>query len=333
LPIIRWGILGAAAIAANRVIPGMKKSSKASIDAIASRSRERAGALAQRYDIPKVYETYEDLLADKDIDAVYVPLPNHLHLTWSLKALQAGKHVLCEKPIALNAAQARQLSQAAKKHGCHILEAFMVRCHPQWKRVFDLVHTGRIGRVGLVQATISYFLSDRTNYRFSAEMGGGGLYDIGCYATFIAYQIFEQKPKKVIAHFDIDPAGGVDRLCSAIVDFGEGRQLVFSCATQLAQHQRFQIFGTQARIEIPLALNASASKPMYIFIDEGALDGSELKKEEFEICDQYQLQADEAASVFSNNTSSKFSFEDSIINMEIIDAIFRSGRSQEWEEI
>jgi predicted dehydrogenase len=253
---IAWGVIGTAGIALNKVIPGMLRGSRGTISAIASRSPEKAAEAAARFRIPKSYGSYEEILADAAIDAVYIPLPNHLHVPWALKALEAGKHVLCEKPIGLSAEEARALIDARDRSGRQVLEAFMVRQHPQWLRVQNLVRGGRIGDVRLVQTTMSFFNNDPNNVRNRADIGGGALYDIGCYAVLLARFVFGVEPTRDISLIDRDPNLRTDRLTSGIVDFGHGRQLCFSCSTQLIRHQHVQIFGTAGRIEVPVSLNA-----------------------------------------------------------------------------
>ncbi len=268
-----WGVLSTAKIGRERALPGMMKSPLLEIRAIASRDAARARQAADALGIPQAYGSYEALLADPAIEAVYNPLPNHLHVPLTLQAAAAGKHVLCEKPIALTAAEAMQLRAAAGK--VHIAEAFMVRFHPQWLRARELVRAGRIGTLRAVQMFFGYNNVDPANVRNRADIGGGGIYDIGCYAIVAGRYFLEAEPLRGIALIDRDPAFRTDRLASALVDFGDGRRLDFTVSTQVAPHQRLQLCGTKGRIEIPIPVNAPQGAKTIISIDDcRALDGS-----------------------------------------------------------
>src|SRR5690349_11054771 len=217
---VNWGIISTAKIGTEKVIPAMQKSRHCRIQAIASRDLALAKKWAQTLGIPKAYGSYEELIADPEIEAVYNPLPNHLHVPWSIKAARAGKHVLCEKPIAMNAAEAEQLAEVQRETGKLIAEAFMVRYHPQWELVVELIQSGRIGKVRAVQTAFSYSNSDLENIRNQKDVGGGALYDIGGYAINTARLVFGAEPKRVVGVCDVDPKSGCDCLTSAILDFG-----------------------------------------------------------------------------------------------------------------
>src|SRR4051812_226518 len=255
---IIWGVLSTAKIGRERVLPGMLKSDQLEIRAIASRDEARARQTATALGIPKAYGSYEALLADPEIEAIYNPLPNHLHVPLTIKALEAGKHVLCEKPIALSADGARQIEEARRNTGLLVAEAFMVRFHPQWQRVREIVRSGRLGEVRVIQTIFSYFLTDPDNIRNRVDVGGGGLYDIGCYAINTARYVFSSEPERVIGLFDIDPKMGTDRLTSGLAEFSGHRHLAFTCSTQLVPCQRVQILGTEGRVEIQIPFNAPA---------------------------------------------------------------------------
>ncbi len=248
---IRWGVLGAAKIARTKVIPAMQRAQEGEVTALASRSLETARSAAAALGIAKAYGSYEELLADPDIDAVYIPLPNHLHVPWSIKAAEAGKHVLCEKPIALSADEARTLVAARDRTGVLIQEAFMVRTHPQWLAVRDEVRGGRLGELRAIQMAFSYFNRDPKNVRNQADIGGGALMDIGCYPIVLSRFLFEAEPVRVIASIDRDPEFGTDRLTSALLEFERG-QSAFTCSTQLVPYQRTQVLGTRGRIEVEI---------------------------------------------------------------------------------
>jgi predicted dehydrogenase len=328
---VAWGVLGVAKIATEKVIPAMQRGEVSEIRAIASRDLERARAAAQALGIPKAYGSYEELLADPEIEAVYNPLPNELHAPWSERALAAGKHVLCEKPIALDADEARRLIAARDRSGKLVAEAFMVRHHPQWRRAHEIVRSGGIGEVGAIQTSFMYRLEDPANIR-NKPPGGGGLYDIGCYAILTARHIFAAEPSRVVAALDVDPRFGTDRLASALIEFPGGRHLTFSAATQLAGHQHVTLAGTTGRIEIGIPFNAPIDRPTQITIDSGVdLVGSGARREEFPTCDQYTLQGDAFSRAILGERPLDHPLEDAIANMKVIDACFRSARNGRWE--
>ncbi len=252
---IRWGILGVARIATEKVIPAMQGGQWSEVTAIASRDLAKARAAAARLGIPKAYGSYDELLNDPDVDAIYNPLPNHLHVPWSTKAAERGKHVLCEKPIALSADEARQLIAVRDRTGVKIEEAFMVRTHPQWLKARELVHEGRLGDLRSILGVFSYFNRDPANVRHTPEYGGGGLLDIGCYLINTSRFMFGREPQRVIGVLEYDPDFRIDRLATIMLDFGDGHA-AGTCSTQMVFHQRMHIFGTRGRIEIEIPFNA-----------------------------------------------------------------------------
>jgi predicted dehydrogenase len=328
---LRWGVLSTAKIGTKKVIPAMQLGEHTTVAAIASRDLASAQKAAAELGIPKAYGSYEELLADSDIDAIYNPLPNHLHVPWTIKAAEAGKQVLCEKPIALTVAEAETLLAVRARTGVKIGEAFMVRSHPQWLRLRELLHAGRIGELRAVTGHFSYFNIDPANIRNHVEFGGGALMDIGCYMIQAARFAFEQEPTRVVSLIDRDPQMHTDRLTSAILEFAAG-QATFTCSTQLVPYQRVQFFGTKGRIEIEIPFNAPPDKPTRLFIDDEAdLSGGSIVTETFPVCDQYTLQGDDFAKAVFNNTEVPVSIEDAIQNMAVIEAIFRSGQTGQWE--
>ena len=330
---VKWGVLGAAKIATEKVIPAMQRASLCQIEAIASRELSRAKESAGALGIPRAYGSYEELLADPEIEAIYNPLPNELHVPWTLKALAAGKHVLCEKPIALDAAEAAQLLEARAKSGKLVAEAFMVRHHPQWRRAREIVRSGAIGEVGAIQTLFTYRLLDADNLR-NKPPGGGGLYDIGCYAILTARYIFAAEPIRVAACLDVDPNFGTDRLASAILEFPGGRHLTFTTATQLAAAQRVTIAGTAGRVEVKIPFNAPTDRATEIVIDSGAdLVGGAARVETFPVCDQYGLQGDDFSRAIRGEAALEFALEDAIANMKVIEACFRAAKSGRWETV
>jgi predicted dehydrogenase len=321
---VRWGVLGAARIAINKVIPAMQLGEHSEITAIASRNLEKARQAAAQLGIPKTYGSYEDLLADPDIDAIYNPLPNHLHVPWSIRAAAAGKHVLCEKPIALSADEARQLIAARDAAKVKIGEAFMARTHPQWLRARDIVRSGHIGDLRIITAFFSYFNRDAANVRNVVAWGGGALMDIGCYPVTLSRMIFGEEPVRVIALMERDPDFKTDRLTSAILEYPSG-QCVFACSTQLAPHQRVNILGTRGKIEIEIPFNALTDKPARIFVDD--------REEQIPVCDQYTIQGDLFSRAILENSPVPVPLEDAVKNMEVIDALFRSAKNGQWEPL
>ena len=325
-----WGVLSTAKIGLKQVIPAMQQSEWCDMRAIASRSLAAAQSAADALGMAKAYGSYEELIADPEIEAIYNPLPNHLHIPLTLQAARAGKHVLCEKPFSLNAAEAEQLRAVAGK--VHIMEAFMVRFHPQWQRVRELVRAGRIGTPRAVQVFFSYFNDDPGNIRNQADIGGGALYDIGCYAIVAGRFLFEADPQRVIALVDRDPAMGIDRTTSALADFGGGRQLAFTVSTQAQRYQRLNIVGTTGRIEVLIPFNAPQGEATQIRIDEtGALDGSGVTGETLPACDQYTLQGEAFSRAVRGEISLPYGLDDAVMNMRIIDAMLRSEHSGRWE--
>jgi predicted dehydrogenase len=328
---VKWGVLGVAKIATEKVIPAMQRAERCDIAAIASRNEGKARAAAASLGIARVYGSYEALLADPEIEAVYNPLPNELHVPWTIKALEAGKHVLCEKPVALDADEARTLIAARDKAGRLVAEAFMVRFHPQWRRARELAQSGAIGEVGAIQTFFSYRLLDPKNVR-NRPPGGGGLYDIGCYAILTARYIFGDEPIRVVATLDRDADFGTDRLASALLEFPRGRHLTFTVATQVSAHQRVTIVGQTGRIEICIPFNALPDRPMRIIIDSGAdLVGGGARVEEFPVCDQYGLQGDAFSRAVLGEAPFEFPIEDAVLNMRVIDALFHSAERGTWE--
>jgi predicted dehydrogenase len=330
---LRWGILSTANIGLQKVIPAMQRGELTTVEAIASRDPAKAKAAAAKLGIPRAYGSYEDLLADAEIDAIYNPLPNQLHVPWTVKAAEAGKHVLCEKPLSMTVAEARSLPAVRERTGVVIGEAFMIRCHPQWLRVRELLSQGRIGTLRSVLGFFSYTNVDPGNIRNRAETGGGGLYDIGCYCIHAARFGFGQEPTRVCGLIDRDPSMQTDRLTSAMLDFPAG-QAIFTCSTQLVPYQRVQFFGTKGRIEIEIPFNAPPDHATRILMDAGTdLLGGGIKTEKLPAANQYTLQGDAFARAVLEGTPVPVSLEEGIANMAVIEAIFRSTQTGQWETV
>jgi predicted dehydrogenase len=323
-PVI-WGILSTAKIGMEKVIPAMLTSPELEVRAIASRDGGKAKRAAKQLGIATAYDSYEKLLADPAIEAIYNPLPNHLHVPLTLAAAKAGKHILCEKPIALNAREAAKLRKAPK--GVLVAEAFMVRHNPQWLEARARVRRGEIGTPRAIQVFFSYYNVDPVNVRNIAKIGGGGLLDIGCYPITGSRFIFEAEPKRVIALIDRDPKFKTDRTASAIADFGDGRQLTFTVSTQSAPHQRVNIVGTKGRIEIEIPFNAPPDRP-----NRYSVFGTRTEVIDLPITDQYRLQAEAFGRVIRGKEKLVWGIEDAIQNMKILDALFRSEKSRKWEK-
>ena len=328
----RWGILSTAKIGTGKVIPGIQRAKGAEAVAIASRDLARAEAVAKELGIPKAYGSYEALLADPDIDAIYNPLPNHLHVPLTLQAVAAGKHVLCEKPIGLTAQDAAQLLVLPRDR--LVMEAFMVRFHPQWLRAREAARSGELGEVRAVQAFFSYYNVDPANVRNQLDIGGGGILDIGCYPIVAGRFIFEAEPRRVIALVDRDPATGVDRLASAILDFGEGRRTEFTVSTQLTPLQRVDIVGTKKRFEITIPFNAPQAEAVTVYTDDGSkLGDASALAETIAPVDQYAEEVDAFSAAIRGEITLPYGPADAVQNMKIIDALFRSEKSGAWEAV
>ncbi|MDQ2840210.1 MAG: Gfo/Idh/MocA family oxidoreductase [Acidobacteriota bacterium] len=330
---VRWGVLGVANIAVKKVIPAMKGCTRGEVVAIASRDIGRARRAADELGISAAYGSYEELLADGGVDAVYNPLPNHLHVPWSIKAAEAGKHVLCEKPIALSVIEAQELIETRNRTGVKIGEAFMVRTHPQWLRAREIVRSGEIGELRSIMSTFSYFNRDPQNIRNMREIGGGAVMDIGCYPITMSRFLFEREPGRTLGLIDRDPEMGTDRLSSALLDFAPG-QAVFTCATQLVPFQRMQVLGTKGRIELEIPYNIPPDRPSRIFVDDGSqLAGRSAREEVFAAIDQYTIQGDLFSQAIQENLEVPVPLEDALANMRVIEAVLRSGSTNRWEQV
>jgi predicted dehydrogenase len=328
---VRWGVLSTANIGVKKVIPGMQRGELTSVVAIASRDLAVAREVAARLDIATAYGSYEELLDDPNIDAVYNPLPNHLHVPWTIRAAEAGKHVLCEKPISLTVAEAETLLAVRDRTGVKIGEAFMVDCHPQWVRLRELLDQGRIGELRSVAGYFSYYNVDPGNIRNRADIGGGALMDIGCYMVHASRYGFRREPARVMGLIDRDPRMKTDRLTSAVLDF-PGGQSIFTCSTQLVPYQRVHFFGAKGRIELEIPVNAPNDRPTRLFVDSASdLFGGGITTETFPVCDQYTLQGDAFSRAILDDTEVPVPLEDAIGNMAAIEAIFRSADSSQWE--
>lgn len=327
---LRWGVLSTANIGLKKVLPAMQLGEFTTVTAIGSRDFGKARQAADALGIAKAYGSYEELLADPDVDAVYNPLPNQMHVPWTIRAAEAGKHVLCEKPLSLTVAEAETLLAVRARTEVKIGEAFMIRSYPQWLRLRELLNEERIGELRSIAGFFSYFNVDPANIRNRVEYGGGALMDIGCYLIHASRYAFGQEPTRVVGLIDRDPETRIDRLTSGILDF-EGGQSVFTCSTQMAPYQRVHFFGTKGRIELEIPFNAPKEWPTRIFIDDGGdLFGRSITTETFPVRDQYTMQGDAFSKAVLEGSEVPVPLEDAIKNMAAIEAVFQSAASGQW---
>ncbi len=324
---VNWGILSTAKIGRLKVIPAMQTGSYCNFAAIASQDIYKAKEAAKELNISKAYGSYEELLADPNVEAVYIPLPNHLHVPYTIKSLQAGKHVLCEKPISMNVKEAELLLSEVKKHPkLKVMEAFMYKFHPQWQKVKELVNKGAIGKLRTVQSFFSYSNLDPNNIRNKSDIGGGGLMDIGCYCISFPRFLFNDEPIRAIGSIDFDRVMKIDRLTSGMLEFKEGTA-TFTCSTQIFPFQRANILGTSGRIEVEIPVNAPPEQKAKIML----FTNEKIETITFDLCDQYTIQGDEFSKAIINDTDVPFPIEDALNNMKVIEAIFNSKKNNSWE--
>ncbi|HEX5996642.1 MAG TPA: Gfo/Idh/MocA family oxidoreductase [Jiangellales bacterium] len=323
---VRWGVLGVAAIATKKVIPAMQQSGACEIMAIASRDLDRAAVAAARLDIARHYGSYQDLLDDEDVEAVYIPLPNNLHAEWTIRAAKAGKHVLCEKPLAMSAAEAATVAIACEHAGVLLMEAFMYRLHPQWARARELVEAGRIGELRAINAVFTYHNVDPANIRNVAAYGGGALMDIGCYPINVARMMFEAEPTAVRAAMRRDPVFETDVLTSAVLDF-DGRHAGFVCSTQLEPDQRVDLLGSEGRLTVEIPFNIPPDRPTRLIRTSGGqppvAPGTEII--EVPAADQYRIQGELFGAAVRGEAPIPTPPADAIANMAVIDRIVASA--------
>jgi predicted dehydrogenase len=325
---VRWGILSTADIGLRKVIPGIQKAARCEVVAISSRDVEAARSAAERLRIPTAHGSYERLLSDPDVDAVYIPLPNHLHAEWTIAALRAGKHVLCEKPLAMTADDAQRMVDVARETGLHLMEAFMYRHHPTWVAALDVVDSGRIGPLMAVQSWFSYFNDDPANIRNVVDYGGGALFDIGCYSINLSRMLFHGEPSRVQASLRRDPATGVDVLTSGILDFEDGIA-TFTCSMRSESDQRVDIYGTKGRVSIQIPFNIPPDRPTRVFVTAGGDPpvAPDTEVVEFPTADPYTAEAERFAAAVLDGGPTPVPPEDAVANLRVIDAIFTAAGS------
>ena len=329
---VRWGVMGSAKIALKKVIPSMSYCKYAVVEAIASRNEELAISAAEDLEIPKAYGSYEDLLNDKDIDAIYIPLPNHLHLEWTMKCIEAGKHVLCEKPFVLNHKDVSKLIQLRNRSKLKIGEAFMVRSHPRWTAIKEIIDKGVIGEMNLIRGFFSYYNDDAQNIRNQYSEGGGGIWDIGCYPVQISRYLFGKNPKRVSASLIYDSKYKVDILGSVILEFENGL-CSFSVGTQLARYQSVQIFGRNKWIDVEMPFNPPIIESSEIQIVSEEDPAAPRQIITIPPADQFTLQADAFSKAILDNKDEPVTLEDTLGNTLTIEAIFKAAKTGMWVNV
>jgi predicted dehydrogenase len=329
---IKWGVLGASKLAVEKVIPAMADHESFEVNAIASRDLEKAKAAAEKLAVPRYFGSYEELIQDPDIDIVYIPLPNDLHVEYTLKCIEAGKHVLCEKPLALKATDIDRLIRARDKHQVKVGEAFMVKTHPQWVKAKELVQSGALGKVSLVQGFFSYFNVKPENIRNKPEHGGGAIWDIGCYPVFTSRMLLGEEPIRLVASMEFDPTFGTDKLASVIMEFPSARA-VFSVSTQLVPYQRMQFFGDQKELEIRIPFNAPPDRPCEVRLSSGDIFRENFETIHFDTCNQYRIQAEAFTQAVVEDSEVPVTLENAKANARVLEAIFLSAKEKRWVDL
>ena len=326
---IRWGVLSSARIGIKQVIPALQQGKYCEVTAIASRAEEHAKDAAASLGIARAYGSYEALLEDPEVDAIYNPLPNHLHKEWSIMAMKAGKHLLCEKPVGLTPGEVEEMIAARDRYGVRAGEAFMVKTHPQWLEARDRVNRGELGDLRLIQGMFSYYNADPENIRNIPEMGGGGMWDIGCYCVTMSRFMFGEEPVRVMALLEFDPAMKTDRLGSVLMEFPSG-QSQFAVSTQLVPYQRMHMFGTRGHLEVMIPWNAPSDRPCKVIQDEGDKFMEQVTVHTFPTVDQYTLMGDAFSRAIMEGTEVPVPLEDGWHNTRVLTAIFESAERGEW---
>jgi predicted dehydrogenase len=325
--VVRWGILGTARIGRRKVIAGIRNGARCEVAAIASRDESAARRVAAELGIPRAHGSYEALLADPGIDAIYVPLPNHLHADWTIAAAEAGKHVLCEKPLALTADDAQRMVDACRASGVLLMEAFMYRLHPSWEAVREMVANGRIGALRAIDSWFSYFNDDPSDIRNRREAGGGALYDIGCYCVNLSRMLFGDEPERVASAIAWDEATGTDILTAGLLAFGGGRIATFGCSTRMEPEQRVDVYGTEGRISIEIPFNIPPDRPTRVFVTQGGDPpvAPAVETLTFEPADQYAIQAGRFADAVLDGVPLPTPPEDAVANLRVIERVFEAA--------
>ncbi|MDP8905158.1 MAG: Gfo/Idh/MocA family oxidoreductase [Chloroflexota bacterium] len=327
---LRFGVLSTADIARKKVIPGIQKARRCRVVAIASRDESRARRVADELGLERAHGSYEALLADPGIDAVYIPLPNHLHTEWTIAAARAGKHVLCEKPLALNTADAERMIIAAEANGIQLMEAFMYRLHPSWVALREIVASGRLGEPVAIQSWFSYYNDDPGNIRNIHDVGGGALYDIGCYCVNLSRMLFGSEPVDVRAVIRRDAHMGIDTVSSAILEFADGGIASFTCSTRTEDDQRVHVYGTRGHASIWIPFNIPPDRPTKVFVTSGGNPPVAPATETltFPVADPYTVEAEAFATTALDGVTPPFPISDAVANLRVLERIFDQERAE-----
>lgn len=319
---VKWGVISTANIGRKAVIPAIQASNNGEMVAVASRDLKKAQEFAGELDIPRFYSSYEGLFEDVDIDAVYNPLPNNMHREWTIKAAQAGKHILCEKPLAMDVRECQEMEDAARSNGVKLMEAFMYRFHPRTERVLELVRAGELGQIQMINAAFTFRLENLENIRFRPELGGGSLMDVGCYCVNVIRTIAENEPVEVQA-FARWSVTGVDERLVGSLRFENGLLAQFDCALTMEQRQFYQVAGTDAFLDVGAAYLPGKGINQ-ILVKRGreedvtyTLDGA----------DEYQLMVEHFADCVLNDTPVRYAPSEAAANMQVIEALYRSAKN------
>lgn len=323
---VKWGVLGCAAFARSTAVPAMLRAEGVEVLGIASRTRAKAEAFAAEFGIPKIYGSYEELLADPEIEAIYNPLPNGLHPEWTIKVAEAGKHSLVEKPFAANAAEAEAVAKVVKARGVKVMEAFMWRFHPTHRRVRELIRQDAIGSVRFVRSAFTFTLQRGPNVRLTETLAGGGLMDVGCYCVSAARFLFDAEPTQAYARADVDPEYKVDMLASGILEFPTGRA-TFDCGFELPFRCDYEVVGSKGRITVP---NAFLPGPDAELILEA---NGKTEREAFPGLNQWQLEFEHLSRSIREGTPLDYDTDDAIKQQRVLDAIQRSFHSHQVEAV
>ena len=317
---IRWGVLSTANIGRTQVIPAICRADNAEIIAIASRT-SKVHKIAQELKIPKAYESYEELLDDPEIDAVYIPLPNHLHKEWVIRSAQKGKHILCEKPMALTESETEEMFAVCTKHGVKVMEAFMYQLHPQHARVKEILASGEIGEVKLMKSSHSFYLENRsTDIRMDAAMGGGSIYDLGCYAIQAIRHLTDAEPVEVMAEGEVDPATGVDLTGIVSLKMSSGVRALFDCSFDMAGRNEYELIGTEGSLKVPFAFRPDING----HIGKILVHKNGETREEQIFGDIYRLEIEHFSTAILTDSDPAITADSTVKNMRTIEACYRS---------
>nr|WP_314418482.1 Gfo/Idh/MocA family oxidoreductase [uncultured Erwinia sp.] len=329
---VRWGVVSTANIACAKIIPAMLASEYCEVKAIASRSLEKAQAKAELFGIPQAYGSYEALLNDPDIEAIYVPLPNDQHIDMVLAAAAHGKHVLCEKPVALTASEAKRLRNIPAN--LLVAEAFMVRHHPQFDILRQQIRSGEHGRIQAAQILLSFMLDNPGDFRFDVKKGGGALYDLGCYTVMTARYLFDRQPERVFCSMVRAPQNGTDETTHAILDFGQGQQATLTVSLKMAASQRVQVVCEKSLLDLSAPYVPGSSSPATLWIDSHTgLDDAAPQPQTLPVVEQYQCEVTNFSRAIRGELTPEFGVEDAIAQMQVMDALFASAKSGQWAEV